>query len=280
MSEPSSIFGGPCGRRKVPFQSQAESCWPLQTFLSGGKRYASPLSARSSPAGPAQEPAGGAHPAAAAIQQKGLSFADLVGVKGRRSSLSGKKPGRPGAQKSHCFGAPATLTVGMVLTGPVGGKATPEKPAPDAPMDKLPAGEPAEGVAVAESAARETPCIQPAEPVPVSANGFPGYGSAEGGAAELGQSKNEAVQEGNAHSGPDDAREGPSSSELEEGLSQDQPGVSLEQVKAIPSLKGKLLLVELRSPFHHRMLRSPNRDTLAMGGAACSISHAACVATD
>ena len=242
ISEPRSTLGGPCGR-KVPFRSQAESCWALQTFLSGGKRYASPLSARSSPGAPAQEPAGATqHPAAAAVQQKGLSFADLVGVKGRRSSLSGKKPGRPGAQKSHCFGAPATLTVGMVLTSPVnGGKpATAEKPAPDAAMDKLQAGEMPEGVAVAESAVREAPCIQPAGAVPASADSLPElqeHGGVKAGAVEVSQSRSESVQEGNGHSGADDAREGPSSSsELEAGPCQDQPGTSLEQVSAMPHL--------------------------------------------
>ena len=259
------------------FRCQAESCWPLQTFLSGGKRYASPLSARSSPSSAAQEPAGAAHPAAAAVQQKGLSFADLVGVKGRRSSLSGKKPGRPGAQKSHCFGAPATLTVGMVLTGQAGGKPTAEKPAPDAPMDKLPAGERAEGVAVAASAAREPSCIRPADSLPESQ----GHGGAEGGAAEVSESKGESMQKGEAHSGPAAAREGPSS-ELEAGPSQDQPGISLEQVRtnAAGLETGNPLLVELASPFQHRMLRPLNKVALVMGRAACIISHGDCVATD
>ena len=72
---------------------------PLQAFLSGGKRFASPLSSRGRASSPKDDP-------------KGPSFADLLNAKGRSNrSLSAKRT----REKGTAIAASSSLTIGVAL---------------------------------------------------------------------------------------------------------------------------------------------------------------------
>jgi hypothetical protein len=130
-----------------------------QAFLSGGKRFASPLTVR-----------GGTRATASAGREdrKGPSFADLLNAKGRSSyrSLSANRS----REKNSTFASPSPITVGVALVGPDSDFRPPKSLMRDSPTAQKEAPPPAcsdeSGSRLLERLIRDSPAVDKEAPPP------------------------------------------------------------------------------------------------------------------